>query len=248
MKKTAPLKNLLRDKAIPALTATRPYFSMAELRAWLTQRRISWSATTLNSYLHAFTNDGVVYDAGRGWYSSLAQPLTLDREHVAPVVALIEKAFPFLSFTVWSTQQINPWMHHLLGKFVTFVYVEKEGVSAVWELLKENGYDAHRDPTKKEADKSFSVRETTLVVRAGSLVQAPVDGHFARPEKILVDIAVELQVLPLMDTDEFSSLFTTTVTTGRIEIAAMLRYANRRELMDKFLRLINQLTSGNGVS
>ena len=66
MKKNAPLKNLLREEAIPALTAVRPYFSMAELRAWLTRRRIPWSAATLNSYLHAFTNEGTVHDAGRG--------------------------------------------------------------------------------------------------------------------------------------------------------------------------------------
>jgi hypothetical protein len=247
MKRNAPLKTLLRTDAIPALTAVRPYFSMPELRAWLTRRHVPWTATTLNSYLHAFTSEGIVNDAGRGWYSTLAQPLTLDREHVAPTVALIEKEFPLLPFAVWSTQQINPWMHHMLGKFVTFVYVEKEGVGAVWELLKEKSYDAHQDPTKKEADKTFSIRDTTLVVRAGSLSQAPIEGHFARPEKVLVDLAAELAVLPLMDASEFSALFRTVATAGRLEITSMLRYANRRELSDKFLRLINQLTSENDV-
>ncbi|MDO8541621.1 MAG: hypothetical protein Q7S40_14385 [Opitutaceae bacterium] len=245
MKKNSPLKILLRAEAIPALTAGRPYFSMAELRAWLTRRRIPWTAATLNSYLHAFTNDGTVYDAGRGWYSTLAQPLALGRAHVAPVVELIEKEFPLLSFAVWSTQQINPWMHHLLGKFVTFVYVEREGVGAVWELLKEKGYDAHRNPTKKEAAKTFSVRDNTVVVRAGSLSQAPVDGHYAAPEKILVDLAAELAVLQLMDASEFTALFSSAATSGRLEITGMLRYAHRRELKPRFLRLLNQLTSEN---
>ncbi len=247
MKKTAPLKNLLRDEAIPALTATRPYFSMMELRTWLTRRRIPWSATTLNSYLHAFTNNGTVHDAGRGWYSRLAQPLALDRTHVAPVVELIEKDFPLLSFAVWSTQQINPWMHHLLGKFVIFVYVEKAGVGAVWELLKEKGYDAHLNPSKKQAAKTFAVRENTVVVRASSLAQAPVDGHFSRPEKILVDLAAELAVLPLMDASEFTALFSGAATSGRLEINVMLRYGFRRELKVKFLRLMNQLTSEKDV-
>lgn len=248
MKKNTPLKIILRDSAIPALTVTRPYFSMVELRAWLTRRRIPWSATTLNSYLHTFTNEGTVHDAGRGWYSTLVQPLTLDREHIAPVVALIEKEFPFLSFAVWSTQQINPWMHHLLSKFVIFVHVEQEGVGVVWELLRDAGYDAYRDPTKKEAKKSFSVRENTVVVRAGGPSQAPVDGHFARPEKLLVDLADELPKLPLMDTGEYVMLLSSMATSGRLEINAMLNYSLRKRMKSKFLRYINQLTSHNDVS
>ena len=245
MKRLPSLKALLREEAIPALTAERPYFSTLEVRTWLSRRRVSWSVTTLNSYLHVFTNEGFIHDAGRGWYSTLAKRLELDRSHVAPVVSLIEEAFPLLEFAVWSTQQINPWMHHLLSKFVTFVHVEKEGLSPVWELLKEKGYDAHRNPTKKEIAKTFAVRDNTVVVRVGSPAQAPVDGHFAMPEKVLVDLAAEVALLPLMDAREFTALFSSAAVAGRMEINAMLRYSSRKELKDNFLSLVNQLTSQN---
>lgn len=245
MKSSVNLKRLVREEAIPALTATRPYFSMVELRAWLTRRRIPWSATTLNSYLHAFTNDGTVHDAGRGWYSTLAQRLELDRSHVAPVVALIEGTFPLLKFAVWSTQQINPWMHHLLGKFVTFVYVEKEGVGAVWELLKEKGYDAHRNPTKKEIAKTFSVRDNTVVVRSGSLSQAPLDGHYAAPEKLLVDLVDEAGVLPLMDHAELERMFSGVMRAGRLDMPVMLKYSIRKRMEDSILKLVSPVSSQN---
>lgn len=79
-------------------------------------------------------------------------------------------------------------MHHLPGKFVTFVHVEGEGVAAVWELLRDSGYDAYRDPGKREA-RSFAVRDKTVVIRPSSPSQAPVDGHYALQEKLFVDLA-----------------------------------------------------------
>jgi hypothetical protein len=248
MKFNRDLKAVLRDEAIPTLTAARPYFSMMEVRSWLTRRQIPWTAATLNSYLHAFTNAGWVYDAGRGWYSTLAKRGELDRSVVTPVVELIEQAFPLLTFAVWSTHQVNPWMHHLLGKFVTFVYVEKESVSPVWELLKENGYDAHRDPTKKEAAKTFSVREKTVVVRAGSLSQAPIEGHYASLEKLLVDLAGEIESLPLMSPSEYAGMFSSVTQAGRLDVPTMLRYASRKELRERVLELMNQTPAENGVS
>ena len=119
MKKAAPLKNLLREEVIPALTEPWPYCSLAAIRKDVSARRMALADSTLLNYLQELVRQGLIHDAGRGWYSTLAKPLVLDREEVTPVAELIRKNFPFLSFAVWSTQQINPWMHHLLGKFVT---------------------------------------------------------------------------------------------------------------------------------
>jgi hypothetical protein len=171
----------------------------------------------------------------------------MDRESVAPVATAIARDFPFLAFSVWSTQQVNPWMHHLLGRFVTFVHVESEGVATVWEFLRDAGYDAYRDPGKREA-KSFAVRDRTVVVRPGNPSQAPVEGHFALPEKILVDLAGEIDVLPLMEPAEFNRLFSSAAQAGRLDIAEMRRYAIRKRLEGKILMLVDSITSQNGVS
>jgi hypothetical protein len=125
---------------LPELARRSPYLALASIRTELKARKVDLGDDTLQRYLHEFVEAGSLYDAGRGWYSTLAKPLAFDRAHIAPVVDLIEKAFPLLSFAAWSTQQINPWMHHLLGKFVTFVYVEKEGLDPVWEdMVAEDG-------------------------------------------------------------------------------------------------------------
>jgi len=245
---TADAKSLLRDHILADLARRNPYIPLAAIRAELKARKLALEPDTLQRYLHEFVEAGNLYDAGRGWYSTLAQPLVLDRSHVAPVVDLIEKAFPLLTFAVWSTQQINPWTHHMLGKFVTFVYVEKDAVGAVWELLKEKGYDAHRDPTKKEAAKTFSVRENTVVVRSGSLSQAPIDGHYATPEKLLVDLVMENESLGLLDPSEFAAVFSGVKQAGRLDMPKITRYSLRKEIQDKVLSLVNPVLSEIDVS
>ncbi|HEY4248449.1 MAG TPA: DUF6577 family protein [Lacunisphaera sp.] len=243
---TADTKSVLRDHILAELGRRSPYISLQAIRAELKARKLAVETETLQRYLHEFVETGSLYDAGRGWYSTLAKPLTLDRTHVAPVVDLVEKAFPLLAFAAWSTQQINPWIHHLLGKFVTFVYVEKEGLNAVWELLRDSGYDAYRDPGKREA-KNFSVREQTVVVRVGGLSQAPIDGRYAAPEKVLVDLVDESRVLPLMDASEIAGVFSGAIRSGRINMSDMLKYSSRKRIEDSILKLLNPVLSQNDV-
>ena len=125
--------------------------------------------------------------------------------------------------------------------------MEGEGVAAVWELLRDSGYDAYRDPGKREA-RSFAVRDKTVVVRPSSPAQAPVDGYYALQEKLFVDLAWELESLPLMDAAEFSGLFSSASRAGRLDIAALLRYSSRKRLMGRFIKLIGSVSSQNEIS
>jgi hypothetical protein len=242
---TADAKSLLRDHILADLARRSPYIPLSAIRAELVARRVELADATLLNYLQETVALGFLHNAGRGWYSTLAQPLVLDRSAVQPVADLIGQAFPQLGFSVWSTQQINPWMHHLLGKFVTFVHVEKEGVATVWELLRDAGYDAYRNPGKREA-KTFSVRDKTVVVRPGTPLQAPVDGPYATPEKLFVDLAAELD--ELMDPAEFAALFSSASRSGRLDFPELLRYAERKRLQQRFLMLVNSIKSQNDVS
>lgn len=244
---TADAKSILRDHILADLARVSPYIPLSAIRAELATRRVELADSTLLNYLQETVALGFLHNAGRGWYSTLAQPLVLDRSAVQPVADLIGQAFPQLGFSVWSTQQINPWMHHLLGKFVTFVHVEKEGVATVWELLRDAGYDAYRHPGKREA-KTFSVRDKTVIVRPGTPLQAPVDGPYATPEKLFVDLAAELEELPLMDPAEFTALFSSASQSGRLDVAELLEYSKRKRLLDKFLSYMDSISTQNVIS
>lgn len=71
----------------------------------------------------------------------------------------------------------------------------------------------------------------------------PLDGHYARPEKLFVDLAVELRTLPLMDPGEFTALFSSAATSGRLDINTMLNSSKCKRLAAKFLKLVDQSMS-----
>ena len=236
---TLDTKASLRDRVLAGLMRRSPYVAIDTIRRELSAQRVRIADSTLLNYLQEFVADGFIHSAGRGWYSILARRLTFDRAPVEPVVSLIKESFPALDFSVWSTQQINPWMHHLLGKFVTFVHVEKEGIGPIWELLRDAGYDTYRNPARREIAATFAVRGQTAVIRPGAPGQSPTDNHYALPEKIFVDLAGEIKKIPLMDMSEFEMMFSNAIQSARLEIPVLLRYSARKMLRAKLLHIIN---------
>lgn len=90
------LKQVLRDECLPAPGGQSKYYSTEAVKAWLQKRKLHYPTTTLNRYLHEFTRTGLIFAAGRGWYSSLATPFTLNREPVALLDALATRGLEFV--------------------------------------------------------------------------------------------------------------------------------------------------------
>jgi hypothetical protein len=65
----------------------------------------------------------------------------LDPKPVAKLIRAVEKAFPLLEFTVWSTAQINPWMHHLLAHPVAFLHAPTDTLESIGDTLRAQGWE-----------------------------------------------------------------------------------------------------------
>lgn len=222
------LKQVLRDECLPALGGQTKYYNTEAVKIWLNRRKLRCPQATLNRYLHAFTREGRIHDAGRGWYSSLAKPFTLDREPVSSLVRELNKTFPLVEFSCWSTEQIKGAMHHLLSRFVTFVNVEADSMESVWEHLRDAGWDAWLNPRGVEAAR-FAVRERTVVVRRESR-KSPSKEPFAPIEKLLVELCFEARDLQLMALPEFHTMLANLAGTSRIQMGTLLSYAAERKL------------------
>lgn len=238
-RKHTELKGFLREVCLPDLKAKYAYFNVETLRAYLDGQKIPWKSATLNRYMAELTEGGFVFDAGRGWYSALANPFVLDTAPVQELIALLEKRFPLLDFSCWSTRQIASYGHHLLAKFVTFVHTERDAMESVHEFLREAGFDSHLNP-RGEAARKFSVRDRTIVVRPKVTTQ-PVAEHLVPVEGLLVELFVESRNLSLMDASEFFSLFENLSRQARIPMALLLEYAGKRKTAaDGLLESINR--------
>ena len=221
-------KATLFTRILGRLKEQQAYFSHTAIQKAVNEAELGLKDSSLKVYLTQAVKQGLIYDAGRGWYSRLSEPVRLDRKPVEPVVKLLTKKFPLLEdFHCWSTAQVNPWMHHLIAKGVTFVNTDADTMEAVWECLRDAGYDAHLNPTGKAKDQ-FAVRDKTVVVRR-RVSGAPVGGHYARLETVLVDLLLEAEGLRLMDKSEFHQMAETAVSGGRISVPKLMNYAENRK-------------------
>ena len=221
-------KQALLFSVIGSVKEKAPYFPLKSIQAAANDAELGLKDSSLKVYLTQAVQQGLIHDAGRGWYSRLSEAVKLDPKPVEPVAKLLTKKFPLLDeFHCWSTAQVNPWMHHLIAKGVTFVNTDADTMEAVWECLREAGYDAHLNPTGK-AREQFAVRDKTVVIRR-RVSGAPVDGHFSRIETVLVDLLLESERLRLMDKSEFQQMAEAAVKSGRISVPELMNYAENRK-------------------
>lgn len=202
-----------------SLAREASYFSIHRVRAAIGADNLNLSPDLLREYLSEAMAKGLIHDAGRGWYSSLAEQAVLDGEPVRPLREALAKRFPFLPHYVWSTQQINPWMHHQLGKFVAFVFADGDGADDVAAWLRSEGWVVTLNPTAKSA-RDFAPGERSVVVRG---IRREFDPA-AEPkiDTVLVDLLLENGRLGLMDEGEFQELCRNLLTSKRVEMAGLL--------------------------
>lgn len=232
-------KDLLKNKIIKRLKEHRKYLSREELCNLVSEGSAPIRSGTLNRYLVDFNKEGILYGAGRGWYSFIRQSSELDRQPVGKIVPTLDKKYPLLSFSVWSTEQLKSFVHHMLTRFVTFVYVDRDAMSGIYDFLKDSGYDVWLNPRGNDA-RRFSIGVKTVVIRP-TISRERSSGHFSDIAKILVDLFVEAIALNLMDEDEYFRIFGNVLAAGRIDIGTLLNYAGRRKL--KTARFIKRLKS-----
>lgn len=223
------MKDLLRDRIIPELSARAPYFSIRAIHAALEMVRCPLEPVTLNRYMHELTEAQFTYDAGRGWYSNLSATFALDTKPVADLAALLQEQFPFLKFACWSTDQVRPFMQHLLARNIQFVSAESHTLASIAEFLESSGFTIYVDPAKAEARRHGQFKERTVLLRP-SHSKEPSAHPFARIEKLLVDLREEVDYLRLIDVSEYHHLLNEAVRQGRVQMAALLSYAQAKRI------------------
>jgi len=207
------------------------YFPLSDLRSYLTEKGISYSENTIVQYLSELTNSGHIFSAGRGWYSSIEEVFPLETHSVKNFIQFVTELFPLLEFSVWSTKQVRGYSYHIPTKFVTFLYTAKDHLPSVADVLQDSEYDIYLNPYQIEVHKGFRAGDKTVVLRP-ELSESPENGKYAPIEKILVDLVVENDKLPLLGYTDVSHIFHDIVSRYRINIAKLVRYARRRRVLD----------------
>jgi hypothetical protein len=239
------LKQVLRDECLPALGGQSKYFSLETVKAWVLRRKLDHPEATLKDsslkvYLSEAVKQGHIHSAGRGWYSSLSETVSLEPKPVAKLIRTVEKAFPLLDFTVWSTAQINPWMHHLLAHPVAFVHAPSDTLESVGDALRELGWEVAVNPAPSAGSKSARPGEKMVVLRPTLAKQPASQGWQAAIEKILVDLVAEAPRVALMDASDAQGVAKAILSQFLVQLAVLQRYADSRAVTLDEVTTINQ--------
>lgn len=232
---TKTLKKISTKTAIQETIKEKKYFTVDAIKKGLQKSKTKCNPTTVNQYLFNLKKEGKLFDAGRGWYATVKTSLSLNTKPVEKLVSAIKKQFPLLEFTVWSTEQLQPFAHHMMTQFTSFIYTDVDAMATVAAYLKDKEYNVYLNPKKSEADKYFQPSSSTVIVRQ-SVTEEPVKEHYATVEKILVDMFLEKDRLHLMDGAEYERIFRNLILSHRINMPRLLRYADRRKVKDTLVK------------
>ncbi len=176
-----------------------------------------------------FKKQGIIFSAGRGWYSFLPDVFELDTTPIRNIINLLKREFPLLEFNVWSTEQLTAYFHHIPTRFFAFVYAERDYLNTIFEYLTEKGKAVHLDPSKKDAEKIYNVDRETIILRP-SITEEPIENNHSKIGKILVDLYIEKDNSQILDEWEYERIFENITDKFVIQIPEIIRYKWRRKL------------------
>jgi len=224
-------KHYLADELLPKLfSPNRHYIDLATVQRTIEAEALVYEPTTINRYLHEWTREGRIHDAGRGWYSNLPNGFhsNLDTPPLPELEELLRRKFPLLEFTVWSTRQLTTFFHHYAARHATFLMVDRDAMEPVADALTNAGHHVVVHPLG-DAAKNFALTdEETIILRPR--LSSDHKETYAPIEQMLVDLHHEIQKLGLFDLAEFQSVFENLANRYRLNIPALKRYAERRKI------------------
>lgn len=231
-------KNSIKNR-IYNYAGNKSYFSISDLQKHLERNNVVFSDENLKKSLYRMRKEKILYSAGRGWYSTMKQDFELEKKPIRRITELISQDFPFLEFSCWGTEQLKAFFHHLPTQFVVFISSEKDYLEPLRDGLENHNYNVFINPLKSEAEKFFHIKDQTAILRPSLTKGEPKDGHFAKIEKIIVDLHMETKKLNLMDREEYKRIISNIFNNFRINVADMLEYAERRGIRDSIANFVH---------
>ena len=230
-----------KDILLQAIHSAK-YASGDGLRKKLHLRKKNIPSTSLYSTLYRFVEAKSIFDAGRGWYSTIATPFTPQYNSIRDITTQIGNQFPQLQYSVWSTEQLQPFAHHLMSMFTIFIYTDTDAINPVTKYLQGQQYIVYPNPRQSDVEKYVTVSNRRIIVRP-LVTEGPVDGHYATIEKIIIDLFLEKDRLFLMDGAEYKRIFENLIFSNRINMGRMFRYGARRNIKASIVKLCSEYKS-----
>lgn len=238
----------LHNQDLAPLFATQTEVAMADIDKFLIER-FKINNEKLSYLRYKLVKEGLLERTGYKKYS-----IRKNRTSYIPDITPKEKKIfntirtnkPYLNICVWRTSILNEFTRHQVGRFMIMVEVERVGVEAVFDLLRDKYSNVFLTPTDKEIDFYISALDEAIVI-IPLVSEAPtqvIDGiETITIEKVLVDILTDDKLYQTFQSER-SRIIHEANTKYIINKNTLLRYAGRRKkrefIEQKFQSVIAQ--------
>ena len=162
------------------------------------------------------------------------------------IYQLIKHEKSLLSVCIWRTSIVNEFSLHQPGIFSIIVEVEKVGVEAVFDLLRDNFENVYVKPSKEVLDNYVSYQQDAIVI-IPLISESPLlsvdEVSTISLEKLLVDLVSENKLYEAFQGSELTYIFQEAFSKYAFSKTKLLRYANRRGIKEQLEKRIASLLS-----
>lgn len=219
---------------ILSFASSRKEFSVDELWEWISQGR-EIAHNTVNITLSRLVSKGEIVKISRGIYK-MANGKTIFRaiieEREMEVAEILKNKYPFAPFCIYNGKSLVPLQHHLSENNVTYVETDRSAMEAVFNTLKDAGYEVWLNPSEDITYKYIDLKKKIIIVKA-LVTEAPtekIDGiNVPTIEKLLVDIKKD-EVFAYLQGSEAQRMWEIGESLYNINQSRLKRYAKRRGL------------------
>jgi len=160
-----------------------------------------------------------------------------------PLLHLVKAQLPYLSICVWRTNWLNAFMQHQPGKFMTILEVEKDGIEAVFHLLRDEKLHVFMNPTENILNyyvNHQSPKNPIILTRLISEAPVQVKDGVTIPtiEKILVDLLSDPVLYATFQGKELKRIYKSAFDRYQVNEAKVTRYASRRGKKTEIIKLL----------
>lgn len=198
--------------------------------------------------IHELKAKKIIRAVSRSEFSLVYKPLytpPIDKK-LKDLYTLLDKNFPLLRKTIWSTQWVSDFMLHIPGRYFTIIEAEKGSLESIFFFLKDHKYkEVYINPSQKEID-LYVAESSRAIILKPLISQSPLQKQkkFTPPalEKILLDIFAERDVFTAFQGHELTIIFNNACSQYQVNFSTLMAYAKRRGKAEALAAFLSQKT------
>jgi hypothetical protein len=212
----------------------RESFSRKELFDYYRQSEPDLKESTFRWRIHQLKSNRQITVISRGLFTFSFKPAFEPAigETEKKIYTKIDKQFPGARHCIWSTKIVNEFMHHIPGKFLTILQVEKDALEPIYEYLKEQNYkNVYIEPEQKEIERYIFETGSAIILQT-LISKAPTQRikkiSTTTLEKMLVDLYCDKVLFNTFQDQELIYIINNAYNRYSIDFTKLFAYAKRR--------------------